>query len=188
MFMKYLILAFLIVFSIEVAAQKRLELLETNIPAKNFVPYGNSYLWTKNWWLTNGILVDTAKGGNAIARKSKLDKSSIDSLGKQFRKLLSPKLVRFGNLRPRIIFYKQTSQAPFITASIYEIGDSSVQLLAVYKIQFGVGEHNQMTDVLDIRIMEPKQVKPISYKSAMDLYSRIPINSEKEITPPGVEN
>jgi hypothetical protein len=46
------LLQFLVAFS-----QERLELLETNVSQSEINNYADSYLWTKNWWLTNGMIV-----------------------------------------------------------------------------------------------------------------------------------
>lgn len=166
--------------------QKRMELLETNIPIDKITAYADSYLWTKNWWLTNGIMVDTTQGGNSLSQKSKLTKAGIDSLGKEFRKSLSPNLIRFGNFIPRITTYNSPKQIPYIKVSFYEIEQSSVKLLSQLILEFGTHQQNNMKEVLNIFLLDPKVSIPVSKEFANSLYNRKPNRIELEMTPPQV--
>ena len=78
--------------------------METNIAGAEMDAYAQSYLWVKNWWLVNGVVPDTSKGGNTFSPGSKLSKPVIDSLSKVFNKYLPGDIVREGDLVPRINF------------------------------------------------------------------------------------
>lgn len=186
--MKLLITIGLILNATSLLGQKRLELLETNIPMEKITPYSDSYLWAKNWWLTSGMIVDTTKGGNTFAKSSSLSRSYIDSVGKIFRNLISTDVIRFGNLIPRFTYAKSNKQAPFIKASIYEINDSSAKLIIQYLLEFAGSKHNGMMDVSNITILDPESVIPISFIKAKEIYQRKPNEIELDITPPQVSN
>lgn len=180
---------FLLVFlpSISLFGQQRLELLETNVAPAQFGAYGDSYLWTKNWWLTSSMLVDIARGGNAIAEGSKLSKAKVDSLGKVFRQYLSPDLIRFGKLVPRIEYTGNKKSKPFIRSSVYEVKGDSVKLLGQFYIEFGTGSHNNMTDVFDVTIMDPKTVTAFPSSIVTGWIKRAATPQERELIGPEVE-
>ena len=136
-------------------AQKRLELLETNINTSNISEYTESYLWTKNWWLVSSMLIDTSKRGNTIAENSTLSKDKIDSLSKEFRKCLSPEIIRFGNLVPRINFIPNKKIKPYIRSFVYETTDQTTKLIGSFLIEFGSKKHNSMFDIYNIHIEDP---------------------------------
>ena len=186
--MKQLLTFLIACSSASVFSQQRLELLETNIPTNGFSPYGDSYLWTKNWWLTNGMIIDTAKGGNSISVGSKLTKASIDSLSKLFKTFISPNVIRFGNLIPRIIKSNTKSKISFVKASIYEFDDHSSKLIAQYIIEFATSKHNKKHDVISITITEPGAGWPLLLKEVRSHYNRKANKAELDITPPGVVN
>jgi hypothetical protein len=163
-------------------------LLETNVPAHAFTPYGDSYLWTKNWWLTNGMLIDTTKGGNALSPDSKLTKASLDSLSKLFRTFLSPDVIRFGNLVPRIIQSTAKVKNSFVKASVYEFDNDSTRLIAQYVIEFGIGKHNKKQDVINITIIEHDAGSPAPLERVKRYYYRKATKAELDITAPGVVN
>jgi hypothetical protein len=177
----------ILIFTLQdVFGQKRLELLETNIPIEKITSYSDSYLWTKNWWLTNGLIVDTSKGGNAIALGSSLSKTYIDSIAREFRRVVPPEIVRFGNLVPKINYSKSAKQVPYIKASIYEINESSAKLIIQYLIEFGSGRHNRMNDISSVAILDVKSISPLTFEKVSELYQRKPSLAELDITPPQV--
>jgi hypothetical protein len=177
---------FCLVISFFATAQQRLELLQTNIPAAKIKPYGDSYLWTKNWWLTNGMLVPVDKGGNAIAANSRLNKGSIDSLSKVFRQYVSPDIIRFGNLKPRYSFSGDSEVTYYIQSTIIEINGEEVKPLAQFKLIFSKTSHNNMPDVQNIYIIPRDKIKMYSTSSLIDIYNRKATSAEAEITPPEV--
>jgi predicted lipase len=144
-------------------------------------------LWVKNWWLSNGMIVDTIKGGNCISTNSKLTKAKIDSLSKEFNKFFNIELIRFGNLQPKINFLTSNSKKRFIKASIYEIENSNCKLLGQFIIEFGNGNHNKMKDIFNIKIIEPKNSICLPYKTLIELYNRSASDAEQNITPPLIE-
>jgi hypothetical protein len=186
--MKQLLTSLIVCWSLSVFSQQRLELLETNIATNIFSAYGDSYLWTKNWWLTNGMLVDTAKGGNSISAKSQLTTASIDSLSKLFRTFVSPNVMRFGNLVPRIIKSNTKSKTFFVKASIYEFDDRASKLIAQFIIEFVTSKHNKKHDVMSIIIVDPGIASPLPLQDVKNHYNRKANKAELDITPPGVAN
>lgn len=54
--------------------------------------------------MLNHRIIDTARGGNAIATGSPLFPAAIDSMSRVFTHYLPAAIVRFGNPRPRIRF------------------------------------------------------------------------------------
>ena len=46
---------FMLFVSLVSRSQQRLELLETNTAESKMSAYGESYVWTKNWWLSNAV-------------------------------------------------------------------------------------------------------------------------------------
>ena len=167
-------------------SQDRLELLETNIPENDMATYGDSYLWTKNWWLSTGMLVPVEKGGNALASSSKLNKARLDSLSRLFNTYLSPKLLRRGNLKPRIVYVKD-KRAPFIQTTVFEIDGEEVKAIGQFKITFFNAMHNQMPDVQDIEITPVDKIRPHDKATVLKTYKRTATSIEKEITPPEVQ-
>lgn len=167
-------------------AQQRLEILQTNITLKDIATYTDSYLWTRNWWLVGNMLVDTLKGGNAIARESKLNKHTVDSLGKVYRKYISPDLVRFGGLQPRVVYDHSPKLMSFIQSSIYEIQNNQPVLLAVLRIQFSKKMHNNMRDINSIMIVPPSEVTQVSDSTIFALLKRKPTPLEADIMGPVV--
>lgn len=169
-------------------SQQRLELLQTNVPAEKIEAYADSYLWTKNWWLTNGMLADVEKGGNALSDKSKLNKTRIDSLGKLFRTSLPPQLIRFGKMKPRLSYEKSTKPPYYILSTIYEINSEDVKPLGQFKIVFGSAMHNQMADVMDIQLIPAGEIKTIDKKLVISTYNRKATPVEINIQGPDVSN
>jgi hypothetical protein len=166
--------------------QEKLELLETNIKQDIINSYTDSYLWTKNWWLNSGMLIDTGKGGNAIAKNSLLTKQKIDSLHQVFTGYISTDQLRSGSMVPRIIYKSNSKGKPYITSSIYEIKDGEPKLLVQFKIEFDKGMHNDMSDVVSIAINNPGKVKPYAAAFINAALQRKPTAQENNITPPPV--
>jgi len=175
-----------IFLAVSLQGQNRLELLETNIPKNKFPSYGDSYLWSKNWWLGNAMLVDTSKGGNSIAANSLLSKKKIDSLSKEFLKYISVDVLRFGPLQPRINFLADNKVKPYIKASIYEINSSSTKLIVQFVIEFGKGVHNSMPDVIDIRITKPTELQPYTETVVRKIFQRKAIAEENNLIGPTI--
>lgn len=182
--MKSLILFLSVFCSITLAGQKRLELLETNISSDKFSQFADSYLWTKNWWLVNRKIVDTAKGGNALSKESKLDKAKIDSLSLVFSRYLTSEIMRFGKLNPRIYLKIDKKLRPYIKASIYEFDNSEVKLVGLFIIEFGSDFHNSMADVLNIIIIDPNDAITYSNSQVKSWYERPSSRLERNMTQP----
>ncbi len=168
-------------------AQKRLELLETNIDPQMIGEFTDSYLWTKNWWLTAKMVPDTSRGGNAWSISSKLNKSKVDSMSKLFTKYVSPDIIRFGNLLPRIEYRNSSKQTLHIKSSLYEIRDTAATLIAQFLIEFSTSKHNKMADVHSISIIDPADAIAYPHKQLLNWYNRKATAQEQEMTPPAVE-
>ena len=184
--MKLFVAALAFFISISTFGQKRLELLETNIPEAGLAKYTDSYLWTKNWWLVNRKMVETSKGGNALSADSKLTKVQVDSLSQVFSRYLPTDIAHHGHFTPRVSFNGTKKLRPYIKSSIYEIHDSSVKLICQFIIEFGTKNHNSMPDIFGIMILDPKDVTPYSAADISKWYHRKPTKLETDIMGPSM--
>jgi hypothetical protein len=176
-------LFFALLICLSSKSQNRLELLETNVAQKNIGPYTDSYLRTKNAWLADGMLVETSRGGNALAASSKLDKNKIDSLSTLFRKYLPTQLIRFGNMAPRINYLNDPKKPPYILSTVFEINGQEVKTLGQFKIVFAASKHNNMPDVMDIEIVPVKKRKPYTKNAVIRTFNRSATTEEEEMIP-----
>ncbi len=184
--MKQTIFLVIYLFSIHTFGQKKLEILETNIPKDKFNSYADSYLWTKNWWLLNKKFIDTSRGGNAIATNSKLTKEIIDSLGKEFSKYASNDILFHGKIVPKINFVSSAKSISYIRSSIYLIEGNTAKLIVQFQIEFSKKIHNSMNDVFSLIIFNPKNSTSYSFDKVNSLYNRKTTSQENYITPPMV--
>lgn len=168
-------------------AQERLELLETNIGEERILAHSESYMWTKNWWLSAGMRAPVEKGGNTLAASSKLNDRRLDSLSRLFNKYLPSRLIRLGNLQPRINYLKDHKSPPYILATIFEINGQEVKSLGQFRITFHTTFHNQMPDVMDIQVTAPEKIKAYDRNYVLKTHKRKPTDTEREITPPEIQ-
>lgn len=182
-----LILFFTLLCCFTSFAQKRLELLETNIDPQVFQEFADSYLWTKNWWLTARMVPDTSRGGNTWTVSSRLNKSKVDSMSILFTKFVSPDIIRFGNLIPRIEYRNSPKQTLHIKSSLYEIADTAAVLMAQFVIEFSTSKHNKKADVYSISIIDPADAIAYPHQQLLNWYNRKASAQEQEMTPPPVE-
>ncbi len=182
-----IIVPFLIIQALITQGQERLELLETNVKQDVINNYADSYLWTKNWWLASGMVIDTSRGGNTMSRNSILTKQKIDSLHYAFTKYISPDLIRFGNLVPRIVYKLDNKAKPYIISTIYELREEKSKPIVQFKIEFDKRAHNKMPDIYSVSINNLDQVNPQTDKYLYSLLKRKPTVEENNITPPKVE-
>ena len=179
------VLVCMLIVSLVSRSQQRLELLETNVAEAAMNPYGDSYLWTKNWWLSTGMLAAEGKGGPAIGVTSMLTKSRLDSLSKLFNSYISPKVMRQGGLKPRINYVKAKGE-PYIQSTIFEINGEEVKAVCQFKITFSPTKHNEMPDIHDIQITPLEKMKSYDKAMVIKTYKRAATDAESNITPPEV--
>jgi hypothetical protein len=177
---------FTLFVSLTSRSQQRLELLETNIAETAMPAYGESYVWTKNWWLSNGMMVPVEKGGPSVGVTSELQKGRIDSLSKLFNTFLPAKVMRHGGLKPRINYLKSKA-VPFIQTTVFEINGEEVKAVCQFKITFAHTQHNKMPDIQDITITPIDKIKPYDKNVLIKTFKRAPTSIESEMTPPEVE-
>jgi hypothetical protein len=182
-----LALVLLACISLEVCfAQDRMEFLETNVPLTGIDKYADSYLWTKNWWLTNDMMVEPGRGGNSLSPNSSLNKKKVDSLSREFLKYFTVDLIRFGNFQSRVRYVTGKGPRPYILATLYENCNQKPKLIGQYLIEFDKGVHNDKMDVFNIAIIEPSKAKVYPDELLMKTYKREATDQESGMMPPPV--
>jgi hypothetical protein len=168
-------------------AQDRMEFLETNVPVVEIDKYADSYLWTKNWWLTSDKMIEPSGGGNALSPNSPLNKQNVDSLSKEFLKYFTVDLIRFGNFQTRVRYVTVKRPRPYILATLYENCNQKPKLIGQYLIEFDKGVHKDKADVFTIAIIEPSKAKLYPDELLIKTYKRKANDQESGMMPPPVQ-